>query len=151
MQKLNFSTSINASKEKVWDVLWEDATYRKWTSAFAEGSYAKTDNWKEGSKVLFLGPTESGTESGMVSMVARNRPNEYMSFKHLGEVKDGIEDTTSEKVKGWAGSTENYTLKEENGKTTLLVDMDIPDEFKEMFEQMWPNALNKVKELSELN
>lgn len=145
MQKLNFSTSINAPKEKVWDTLWNDATYRAWTSAFAEGSYAKTDNWKEGSKVLFLGPGGSG----MVSMVAKNKPNEYMSFKHLGEVQGGIEDTTSEKIKGWAGAMENYTLKEENGKTTLSIDMDINDEFKEMFEKIWPKALEKVKELAE--
>jgi hypothetical protein len=26
-----------------------------------------------------------------------------MSFEHLGEVKDGVEDTESEKVKAWAG------------------------------------------------
>jgi len=51
---------------------------------FAAGSYAKTDNWKEGSKVLFL----DGKGQGMVSTVAKNKPNEYMSFKHLGEVKD---------------------------------------------------------------
>ena len=147
MEKLKFSTSINAPKEKVWETLWNLESYRAWTSAFTEGSYAKTDNWKEGTKVLFLDPKGSG----MVSMVARNKPNEYMSFKHLGEVKDGVEDTTSERVKAWAGSTENYTLKEENGKTTLAIDMDITDEFKEMFEKMWPKALEKVKELSEKN
>jgi hypothetical protein len=87
----------------------------------------------------------------MVSMVAANKPNEYMSFRHLGEVKDGVEDTSSDKVKDWAGAMENYTLKEINGKTQLLIDMDITEEFKEMFSQMWPNALKNVKELSEAN
>src|SRR6476620_5813324 len=120
MKKLNFSTHINASKEKVWNTLWNDATSRAWTSAFAEGSYVKTDNWKEGTKVLFLDPDDNG----MVSMVAKNKPNEYMSFKHLGEVKKGVEDTGSERMKGWAGAMENYTLKEENGKTILFVEMD---------------------------
>jgi uncharacterized protein YndB with AHSA1/START domain len=145
MQKIIFSTTINASKEKVWEILWNLDAYRAWTSAFCEGSYAETDNWKEGSRVLFLGPGRSG----MVSMVAINTPYEYMSFKHLGEVKEGVEDTTSEKVKVWAGSTENYTLKEENGTTTVTVDLDIADEYKEMFEKMWPNALEKVKALAE--
>ena len=145
MQKINFSTSINAPKEKVWEILWNLDAYKAWTSAFHEGSYAETDNWKEGSKVLFLGPKGSG----MVSMVAVNKPNEYMSFKHLGEVHEGVEDTTSERVKVWAGSTENYTLKGDNGTTTLSIDMDITDEFKEMFEKMWPNALEKVKALAE--
>lgn len=144
MDKLNFKAVINASPEKVWKVLWADDTYRKWTSAFAEGSYAETD-WKKGSKVLFL----DGEGRGMVSRIAENRPNEYMSIEHLGEVKEGVEDTTSEKVKDWAGAHENYTLKKVNGKTELIVDMDITEEFKEMFSKMWPVALDNVKRLSE--
>jgi hypothetical protein len=144
MEKINFKTVINATPEKIWKVLWDDATYRKWTSAFSEGSYAETD-WKEGSKVLFL----DGQGQGMVSRIAENRPNEYMSIEHLGEVKNGVEDTSSDRVKEWAGAHENYTLKKVNGKTELSVDMDITEEFKEMFSQMWPKALDNVKKLSE--
>ena len=150
MEKLNFSTNINAPREKVWEVLWNDDTYRKWTSAFMEGSYAETDNWKEGTKVLFLAPGGSG----MVSTVARNKKNEFMSFKHLGEVKDGVEDTESEKVKQWAGATENYRLTDENGKTKLDVDLDVDNtngDFKNYFIKTFPIALEKVKELAEKN
>ena len=147
MEKINFSATINAPREKVWKVLWDDASYRNWTSAFTEGSYAETDNWKEGSKVLFLDPKGSG----MVSRVAKNKPNEFMSFKHLGVVKDGIEDTKSEAVQGWTGAMENYTLTDENGKTKLIVDMDSTDEFKDYFLKTWPVALEKVKELAEKN
>ena len=148
MEKLNFSASINATKEKVWDILWSDAGYRAWTSAFCEGSYAKTDNWKEGTKVLFLDPKGSG----MVSTVAANKPNEFMSFKHLGEVKEGVEDTTSEKVKVWTGATENYTLNERNGKTELLIEMKmdgVSDGFKDYFTKTWPIALENLKQLAE--
>jgi|SRR6185369_82599 len=145
MQKINFSTSIDAPKEKVWKTLWEDESYRNWTSVFAEGSYAKTANWKEGSKVLFL----DGKGSGMVSMVAVNRPNEFMSFKHLGIVKDGIEDVTSEKVKEWAGALESYKLNGKNEKTELIIEMDITEELKDYFMNTWPKALERVKELSE--
>lgn len=145
MEKMKFNISINAPKEKVWDILWSDASYRKWTSAFMEGSHAVTDNWKEGSKVLFIGPNGNG----MVSTVAANKPNEFMSFKHLGEVKDGVEDTTSDKVKGWAGVMENYTLKGTNGKTELQVEMDISEDFKDYFVRTWPIALDKVKEAAE--
>ena len=144
MEKLNFKTVINAAPEKIWNVLCNDDTYRKWTSAFAEGSYAKTD-WKEDSKVLFL----DGNGRGMVSRIAENRPYEYMSIEHLGEIIDGMEDTTSDKIKEWAGSHENYTLKKVNGKTELSVDMDINDEFKEIFAKIWPVALENVKKLSE--
>lgn len=144
MEKLVFNISITATPEKVWNILWTDATYRKWTSAFTEGSHAVTD-WKEGSKVLFL----DGNGMGMVSRIAVNRPNEYMSIEHLGEVKDGVEDTTSDRVKAWAGAHENYTLKKNNDQTELTIDMDITEEFKEMFAQIWPKALANVKQLSE--
>jgi|SRR5688572_438398 len=147
MEKINFTTSINAPREKVWKVLWDDESYRKWTSAFMEGSYADTDNWKEGSKVLFL----SSGGNGMVSKVASNKKNEFMSFEHLGVVKNGVEDTESESVKEWAGARENYRLTEENGKTKLVVDMDSTDEFKDYFTKTFPVALEKVKELAEKN
>lgn len=144
MEKIHFSILINASPEKIWKILWTDETYRKWTTAFAEGSYAETD-WKQGSKVIF----SDGKGQGMVSRIAENRPNEFMSIEHLGMIKDGIEDTTSEAVKPWAGAHEDYTLKKVNGKTELNIDMDITEEFKDMFSSMWPKALQSVKELSE--
>lgn len=147
MEKQEFRITINAPKEKVWQTLWDKTTYPKWTSAFAEGSTVETDNWKKGSKVLFL----DGNGSGMVSRVDENIPNSYMSFKHLGEVKDGVEDTTSERVTGWAGATENYTLKEADGKTEVVVNMDITEEFAEMFKNIWPKALKNLKELAEKN
>lgn len=146
MQKSTFQVSIDAPREKVWNVLWDDSSYRAWTSVFGPGSHAQTD-WNKGSKVLFLG--DGG--SGMVSMIEDKVPNEFMSFKHLGEVKDGVEDVESERVKQWAGAHENYTLKDENGKTLLTVDMDINDEYAEMFNNLFPKALDKVKELAEGN
>jgi uncharacterized protein YndB with AHSA1/START domain len=145
MEKISFSTDIKAPKEKVWEILWNLDSYRAWTSAFAEGSTAQTDNWKEGSKVIF----GDGKGSGMVSTVATNKPNEYMSFRHLGVMKDGVEDTTSDEVKGWAGAMENYTLKGENGSTTLSVDIDINADFKDYFVKTFPVALEKVKALAE--
>ena len=139
-----FTTSIAATREKVWDTLWDDQSYRKWTSVFNEDSSVQTD-WKEGSKVLFT----DGKGSGMVSRIAKNDAPSFMSFEHLGEIKDGVEDTTSEKIKGWAGAMENYTLKENNGQTILEVDLDINEAFKDYFTETFPKALQKVKELAE--
>ena len=147
MQKMNFSIDINAPRERVWKVLWGDQNYRDWTSAFMEGSYAVTDDWKEGSKVLFLAPDGQG----MVSKVGAKRQNEFMSFEHQGVVKDGIEDTTSDEVKQWQGAKENYTLKEAGKGTKLIIDMDISEKEKEYFEKVWPKALERVKSLAESN
>ncbi len=140
MKKLSFSTHISASKEQVWNTLWNDATYRQWTAAFHEGSHAESD-WQEGSKILFLGPNGDG----MTSRIARLIPNEFMSFEHLGEIKNGEEDFSQ----NWAGAFENYTLRESDDATDLLVELDIDDKHEAMFQGMFPTALQKVKELAE--
>jgi hypothetical protein len=147
MQRLQFETTINAPREKVWSALWDDANYREWTSAFSPGSHARTD-WAKGSKVLFLDGEGKG---GMVSRIADNVPNEYMSIEHLGEMRDGVEDTTSDKVKAWKGAMENYTLKDVDGKTHLTIDTDMADDYVDMMKGMWPKALAKLKEVAERN
>jgi len=43
METIEFKIEINAPKQKVWEVLWNDATYRKWTNVFCEGTYALSD------------------------------------------------------------------------------------------------------------
>ena len=146
MERKHFEVTINAPKEKVWEVLWSSKTYEKWTSAFGEGSKVKTD-WKKGSKAVFL----DAKNGGMVSTIADNRPNEFMSIKHLGTIKNGVEDYESPQTREWAGALENYTLKTVNGKTELAIDMDVTDEYKDYFEKSWPKALSKVKELAEKN
>ena len=149
MQKLHFSIIINAPKEKVWNAMLEDKTYREWTTAFNQGSYYKGD-WSMGSKILFLGPNPDGSgEAGMVSRIAENKPYEFISIEHLGIVKDGVEDTTSDEAKKWAPAFENYTFKEVDGGTELLVDMDSEDSFVKMFQEMWPKGLQKLKEIAE--
>jgi len=144
MRRLRFSININAPKGEVWRAMLDDATYRQWTSAFQEGSYAVTD-WKQGSKALFLTPAGEG----MVSRIEAHRPNEFLSIKHLGTVKNGIEDTESEEGKSWAGAVENYELREKDGTSTLTVEMDVSDEYRAYFEETWPKALGKLKDISE--
>ncbi len=146
MEKQKFRIAIDAPKEKVWETLWNDKTYRQWTTPFSPDSHAVTD-WKKGSKVLFL----NGKGSGMVSRIAENKPNEFMSIEHLGIVNNGVEDTTSDDVKGWAGAHEDYRLKTVDGKTEVEVEMDLNEEYAQMFKDMWPKALDKLKELSEKN
>jgi uncharacterized protein YndB with AHSA1/START domain len=147
MENLNFNITINATKEKVWDALFTDANYREWTSVFAEGSYAETD-WKQGSKALFT----DGTKSGMVAEIEVSRPYEFLSIKHLGMIKNGVEDLTSPETLEWAGAHENYTLRDADGKTELLITLEnkgMKKEFLDYFEKTWPTALEKVKEVAE--
>ncbi|MBI5473825.1 MAG: SRPBCC domain-containing protein [Ignavibacteriae bacterium] len=150
MNTLHFSIAINAPKEKVWNTMLADKTYRAWTEPFSPGSYYK-GSWDKGSKILFLAPTEKG-EMGMVSRIADSRRYEFISIEHLGLVQDGKEDMTSEATKAWAGVHENYTFKESRGTTEVLIDLESSNEDKEMFamfQDMWPKALKKLKELAE--
>ena len=146
---MDFRIEINVTREKVWDVLLGKETYPLWTSAFSEGSAVDTD-WKKGSKALF----HDGNNRGMVSRIAENVPNEFMSIEHLSMYDNGVEDYESEHVKMWAGAKENYTLTEANGKTALAIFMEMDESEKnkqmiDMFADMWPKALAKVKELAE--
>ena len=140
MKKLQFTIEINASKEKVWDALWNDQNYRNWTSVFHEGSHYKSD-LHEGSEIFFLGPEKSG----MYAKIEKLIPNEKMYFLHLGDYKDG------EKQEGTFGedAIEQYDLVEKDGKTELTVTMNVPEDYIPYFAETFPKALGKVKEMVE--
>ena len=142
--KVQYSTRINAAKEKVWNTMLNEDTYRNWTDAFTEGSYYK-GSWDKGSKILFLDPEGSG----MVSRIADNKPYQFVSIEHLGFVKDGVEDLESEEAKAVTGAYENYTFTEKDGATEVLVELDLNDQYKEMFDELWPKALAKLKKIIE--
>lgn len=142
-----FNITINAPREKVWKTLWDDTTYPKWAAAFCEGSKAITD-WQEGSKVLFV----DGENRGMVSVIERKIPNEYMSFKMLGELVKGQEDYTSDNALQITGGFENYTLTEQEGTTLLVIDIggaNMNKNIIDYFMATWPKALALLKALAE--
>lgn len=147
MKKIHFEIKIDAPAEKIWNTMLEDETYRQWTEPFGGGEGAHYEgNWQEGETMRFL---DGSGKNGMFSTVVESRPPEYMSVKHLGIIKDGVEETDSEETKKCAPAYENYTLSEKDGVTTVKAEQDIAEEYEEMFEKMWPEALEKLKELSE--
>ncbi len=143
-EKLTYSITIDASKEQVWHALFDDEPFRKWSSVFAEGSHFVGD-WSEGSEIRFL----TKDNDGMVSMIDRNRPYEFMSIRHIGYIRQGVEDTESDEVKSWTPAFENYTLKDADGGTHLTVETDTFNDFVEYFNETWPKALEVVKEVAE--
>jgi len=147
METLKYQTEINASAEKVWDVLWNKNTYSKWTYFFSPDSNMVTD-WQVGGKTYF---TDGSKKNGMVSTIDKIEENKQLVFKHLGEMVNGVEDTESEKVKAWNGSLEGYYLEEKDGKTTLKIEVDSNEEFKDMFDNGFKKGLEIIKELSEKN
>lgn len=144
MKILQFKIGIQASRKAVWNALWEDSNYRKWTRVFSEGSIAISD-WKEGSKILFL----DNSKNGMYSIIDQMVSEALMSFKHIGVVKNGKEEPLDEETKKWSGAKENYILIDLEDVTELEVSMDITEDFEDYFKQKFPLALEIVKEIAE--
>ncbi len=145
MERFEFKATINAPKERVWEVLWGEKTYPVWTEPFGEGSSVETD-WTKGSRAIFL----DGRGCGMVARITDNIPYKYLAIEHLGQINNGVEDFTSDGVKEWAGACEDYTLTQTGNQTTLLVHMDTIPKFMDFFKSTWPPAMEKIKELAEL-
>lgn len=144
LSKIEFNININATAEKVWQILWNDDTYRKWTAVFAEGSYAKS-TWEEGDKVYFLTPKGEG----LYSLIEKKTPNKHMSFKHLGMMKDGEEISAADSGFDWEGAYEIYDLSEEGGNTSLTATIYVWESDKAYFEKTFPLAMEEVKKLAE--
>ncbi|WP_294297702.1 SRPBCC domain-containing protein [uncultured Chryseobacterium sp.] len=139
MEKLHFDIQIKAEAIKVWSVLWDDFSFRQWTSAFTEGSFYQ-GNLQEGATIKFLDAKNNGMYSKIVKLV----PNEEIIFRHLGEIYEGIETP-----RDLGDAMESYRLSEDENITHLEVDIQTAEEFKSFFEEKFPDALSNVKHLSE--
>ncbi|MEN2401890.1 SRPBCC domain-containing protein [Flavobacterium sp. MC2016-06] len=144
METLEFTIRIKASKEKVWSVLWDDKNYRKWVNVFCEGSYAES-NWNEGDKIHFISPDGRG----MNSIIEKKIPNEYMAFKHMGELENFKEVPLNAETEKWSGSMETYRLTPDDEFIVLTTQMDIDEKYNDYFKDTFPKALEVIKELSE--
>lgn len=142
VKEIQFQIEINASKKRVWKVLWEDRTFRDWANKIDEGTYIEGEI-QEGKDIQFL---SSVNGYGVTSLVEKFRPEEVAVFRHRADTKKSGQQT---REKEWTGGLESYSLKEKNGVTTLVVVMDIPLELEEIFQTSFPKAMERIKELSE--
>ena len=156
MKKLQFKVSINAPVTKIYDFMLginSKSTYEQWTSLFNPTSTYE-GSWDKGNKILFIGVDENGEKGGMVSRIAENIPNRFVSIQHYGLFKADKEITEGPEVEKWANGFENYTFEENNGPdsnrgTTVIVDLDTPEDFSGYMNQSYPKALDKLKEICE--
>lgn len=151
MEKIQFKVSINAPVTRTYDFMLgitSKSTYEQWTSLFNPTS-SYEGNWGKGTKILFVGVDEKGEKGGMVSRIAENIPNRFVSIQHYGLVKADEEITEGPEVEKWANGFENYTFEESDGTTTVTVDLDTTEEFVGFMNETYPKALAKLKELCE--
>jgi hypothetical protein len=151
MEKIQFTQAIAAPAQKVYETmlgLKDKSTYESWTAAFNPTSTFE-GSWDKGSKIYFVGVDENGKKGGMISEIAENRPAEFVSIRHYGFLDGDTEITTGEQVEKWTGGHENYTYQEQDGITTVIVDLDTVSEYLDFFNDTYPAALEKLKELAE--
>lgn len=142
LKTISFSIAIDSDRAGIWDVLWNLETYEKWTSVFCEGNYY-TGELKQGNTIQFL--RKSG--GGMSSYIENVVKNEQIVFVHQKEIKNGVETEFA-----WQGAREIYYLKKESDSSTeLQVIVDVTADMEEYFNDVFPKALNFIKQTAELN
>lgn len=142
MNEMQFTIEINATKEKVWDTLWQDETFRQWAGIIDPGTYM-VGELKEGNELQFIS-AENGY--GVTSLVEKLVPYELLLLRHQADTQDTGK---RERDKEWTGGAETYALTETGSVTTLTAEFDVPLELEEYFAANYPKALERVKELAE--
>ncbi|MGC4232101.1 MAG: SRPBCC domain-containing protein [Niabella sp.] len=144
MKELKFSKEINAPIQKVWDILWNEDTYGKWTRFFTEGSRMESD-WQVGGRTVFLDPDGNG----MIATITELDVPRKVYFSHQGHIIKGVEDTTSDEVKAFAGALEKYDLEEKDGTTYLEMSVEVFEDFEQMMINGFTKGIAEVKKLAE--
>lgn len=142
MKELRFSIEIHATKQKVWDSLWQDETFRDWAGIIDPGTYMAGE-LKQGAEVQYIS-AENGY--GVTSLVEKLTPGEYVLLRHSADTQDAGE---RERDKEWTGGKESYSLMEQDGTTTLTAAFDVPPDLEDYFTANYPKALERVKVLAE--
>lgn len=142
MKEMQFVVEIDANKEKVWDTLWQDGTFREWAGIIDPGTYMVGD-LKEGNEVQYI---SADNGYGVTSLVEKLVVNEFLLLRHQADTQDTGKQLREEE---WTGGTESYSLAEKSGVTTLTVAFDVPSELEEYFKDAYPKALERVKTLAE--
>ncbi len=143
MKEMQFRVEINASKERVWDTLWQDKTLRQWAGIIDPGTHM-VGGLKEGNEIQFI----SGNGYGVTSLVEKLVPGEFALLRHSADTQD---EGKRERAQQWTGGKESYSLTEKDGTTTLTFVCDVPPELEKYFKVTYPKALERVKVLSERN
>lgn len=145
MEKLVYQIVIEAPSKIVWETMLAPETYKQWVAKSWPDSFYE-GKWAENERIKFICPDGSGTLAELVEV----KPYERILAKHLAILQPGgVEDRTSETARGWSGITEGYQFSETNGVTTLTVEIHTNPQWRKMFDDGWPTALEELKKISE--
>lgn len=130
---------IDASPERVWDVLTQPGYAKQWGSEFGEGTHVETD-WKVGSEVLWKDKDGNIGAKGVVEV--NDRP-----FILKVAFYDDVNSPAGTPIGEYS---ETYKLAEENGKTILSTEAGLlPIQHVKIHAPLWDKALAKMKAIGE--
>src|SRR5690606_2013614 len=135
MKKLHYKKDMNAPAKKVYDIMLGISnieTYEQWTAEFNPTS-SYEGSWDKGAKIRFVGTDENGKKGGMIAEIANNIPYQFVSIRHYGLLDGENEITEGADVEAWAGGLENYSFDEQNGLTTVTVEVDVTEDHLDYF------------------
>jgi uncharacterized protein YndB with AHSA1/START domain len=149
MKTYTYSIEINKPVAVVFDKVTNPEVYPAWAKAWSENgeSMDMQGNWQEGTTMSFFDKSGSGTKV----LVEEVKQNECIKMKHIAMVKNKDEDITEldDVMKKWIGSREDYFFTAIDENTTKFEAVNVTDEAFEEMLQVWPQALQYLKEVCE--
>ncbi len=145
MVTLSYFIEIQASPEKIWEVLWNPKTFSEWRGFFNPNASFQSD-WKVGGQTRFL----DSANSGLVSTISNLEESRFVTFNHLGILVNGVPETNTRLIKEWSGAPERYLLIPlEDDKIRLQVEVRDFRGMRDKMDDAYPKALELVKKMAE--
>lgn len=131
--------TINAAKEKVWDILLDKEAVKTWVSAFSEGTYVET-TWQKGTEVLWK---DKEGDIGAKGIVEKVIPGSVLRVAFYDEVNASEGTPLGEYY-------ESFVLIPMEGKTQLQIEAGpLPIKHARLHAPLWDKAIENIKTLAE--
>lgn len=138
MTNLHYKIILNNNVEYVFDKLFAKAEYKTWTAVFNPNS-DYTGTLGLGEEILF----HDADQNGMLASVSKYQVNKVIEFTYLANVVAGVKTPFADN-----SNYERYSFTSLSGEMVALdIDLSIPKEYLEMFEDMWAQAIPLIQEL----
>lgn len=142
-RRLVFGCEIAAPRQHVWHLMLDDATFRRWTLPFCDGSHYRGD-WTVGRELRFLDPHGNGT----LGRVVAHWPAEIVCLRREASLR-AHRRVVEPPERDWTGCTEDWLFSGHDGSTRLRVEADVPPAHGDALARAWPRALACLKTLCE--
>ena len=133
------SIEISASDDKVWNTLTRDEYVRQWANAFEAGTYVESD-FTENAVVTWKNKEGRNVVKGRVEV---SYPGKMLKINYFDN-ENAPDDAEAGAYK------EHYLLSEHEGRTLFTIESGpLPDQYIEVMDQQWDEAIKLIKKLSE--